>query len=135
MANNNQVILKGNLGKDPEVIPNQDGSTRVEISICTQDAYKVEESWKQLPEVWHKVTFFGPKSQQHARYFKVGQRVKVEGSLTYYKVEGHDGKSYWIASIRGERIEADVLPTKSSALAEPQADVTAVNESTEAVAF
>lgn len=65
MAYNNQIILRGNLGKDPEVIPNPDGSTRVEITICTQDAYKVNEDWKQLPEVWHKVTFFGQQAQQH----------------------------------------------------------------------
>ncbi|ELS02728.1 single stranded DNA-binding protein [Xenococcus sp. PCC 7305] len=113
MAYNNQIILRGNLGKDPEVIPNPDGSTRVEITICTQDAYKVNEDWKQLPEVWHKVTFFGQQAQQHAGYFKVGQRVKIEGSLSYYKVDAQDSKSYWVASIRGERIDKDVLPTKS----------------------
>ena len=90
MAYNNQIILRGNLGKDPEVIQNPDGSTRVEISICTQDAYKVNQEWKQLPEVWHKVTFFGPQAQQHAEYFRTGQRVKIEGSLSYYKVEGKD---------------------------------------------
>ena len=135
MAHNNQIILRGNLGKDPEVIQNPDGSTRVEISICTQDAYKVDKEWKQLPEVWHKVSFFGPQAQQHAGYFRIGQRVKVEGSLSYYKVEGKDDKSYLVASIRGERIDKDVLPTKSKVSDETQIEVEVETQLTEEVAF
>ena len=135
MAYNNQIILRGNLGKDPEVIQNPDGSTRVEISICTQDAYKVNQEWKQLPEVWHKVTFFGPQAQQHAEYFRTGQRVKIEGSLSYYKVEGKDEKSYLVASIRGERIDKDVLPTKSKVFDETQSEVEVTTQVSEEVAF
>lgn len=121
MATNNKLILIGNLGDNPEVHQNQDGSSRTTLSIATTDSYKDGEEWKDLPTVWHYVTFFGQKSQQYANFFKKGQRVKIEGSLNYYPIEV-DGKQRSIASIRGERIDAAPLPSsnKSSSQVDTQ---------------
>lgn len=118
MAYNNKVILVGNLGEDPVEMTNQDGSTRVEVRIATQDSYLDKDSgqWIDLPAIWHKVVFFGPQSKQHALYYRKGQRVSLEATIGYYKITGADSKEYWVASLRGERIDAAPLPKSKNTL-------------------
>ncbi|MEM7591370.1 MAG: single-stranded DNA-binding protein [Cyanobacteria bacterium P01_A01_bin.83] len=132
MAKNNNLILIGNLGDNPEVHQNQDGSSRTTLSIATTDSYKDGEEWKDLPTVWHYVTFFGQEAQKHANFYQKGQRVKIEGSLNYY-LEEVNGKKRSIASIRGERIDAAPLPNsnKASSQADTPAPVDSQSEAEE----
>jgi single-stranded DNA-binding protein len=84
MANNNNVILRGNLGKDPARYQDKKGNGYVILSLCTQDSYQDEQSqeWKTLPEVWHTVFAFG-KTAAIANSFKKGERIEVSGRLSY----------------------------------------------------
>lgn len=132
MATNNKLILIGNLGDNPEIHQNQDGSSRTTLSIATIDSYKEGGEWKDLPTVWHYVTFFGQEAQKHANFYQKGQRVKIEGSLNYYPIEV-DGKQRSLASVRGERIDAAPLP--SSNKSSSQVDTQPGAEETEGVPF
>lgn len=84
MANNNKVILRGNLGKDPADYKDKNGKGYVILSLCTQDSYqdKQSQAWKTLPEVWHRVFAFG-KTAVIANSFKKGARIEVSGKLSY----------------------------------------------------
>ena len=84
MAYNNQVILKGNLGQDPDVYTDKNGREFIRISLCTQDSYKDEDSQELVnePEVWHTVFAFG-KTAEIANSYKKGERIEVLGKLFY----------------------------------------------------
>jgi single-strand DNA-binding protein len=114
MAQNNQVILIGNLGQDPRRIEKETKSF-VALSLCTQDSYKDkdDDEWKQRKEVWHDVLVFGPQAQGHARYFRKGQRVRIEGFLSYRDIKGEDGHTHQEATIIATKIEAAPLPQKA----------------------
>ncbi len=108
MSLNNKVTLVGNLGSDAELIKTEK-SEFVSLSLCTQDSYKKEEEWiKKKPE-WHKVTVFNKNIIPFAKRLKKGERVEVEGELTYVDKE-REGVSYKEARINAKSIEEALLP-------------------------
>ena len=58
----------------------------------------------------------------HALQPSRGKRVKITGTLRYFKVASHDGKGYNVATLIGKMIEPAPLPAKK--LKEPQVTAT-----------
>ena len=85
----NKIILKGRVGKDPEVKNLKFGDI-VELSVATSDSWKDKESgeWKNNTS-WHKVVCKGDYATKYAsKYLKKGANVMVEGkqeNRTYEK--------------------------------------------------
>lgn len=119
MATNNQVILTGNLGQDPEDFTNAKGQPFIRLSLSTTDSYKEEKSgeWKDKDSVWHTVFVFGPNACAYARSFQKGDRVKITGSLSYQTttamIEG-ETRYFNNATIIARRIEDARLPRKQA---------------------
>jgi single-strand DNA-binding protein len=119
MAKNNQVILTGNLGKDPEIHKTAAGEEYAIFSLSTTDSYYDERTkeWKDKDSVWHSVFAFGREVRGYARTFKKGNRVKVTGSLSYRTTEAMiEGEKRYFSSaaIIATRIEDARLPIKKS---------------------
>ncbi|MDY6936913.1 MAG: single-stranded DNA-binding protein [Cyanobacteriota bacterium] len=115
MARNNQVTLTGNLGRDAEIRQTASGEPYVTLNIGTTDSYKDERSgqWKDLPTVWHSVFAFGRTVAGYAAKFEKGDRVKVQGNLSYQtEKKTIAGEDYYFhnASIIARRIEPAQLP-------------------------
>lgn len=117
MANNNTLILIGNLGQDPATYT-RDGKPFTRLSIATTDSYKDRSTgtWKQRKPIWHTVFINLEKAQEAAQQFKKGDRVKLTGSLSYRRIKvtekGHSG-TFTEASIAAYKIEAAPLAGKS----------------------
>jgi single-strand DNA-binding protein len=91
MASVNQVILLGNLGRDPEIrfLPN--GDPVANITIATSSRYKSKTGELVEETEWHRVTFFGRLAEIANQYLKKGNPVYVEGRIKTRKYTDKDG--------------------------------------------
>ncbi len=123
MAQNNKVILIGNLGKDAKPV-SIEGGEFVVFSLCTQDSYKNKESgeWVDKKPVWHEIKVFKPYLLEDAKELKKGERVEVIGELNYEQKEGIPFPKMHIHAIR---IEEAALPKPTQGNLEPPAETAA----------
>lgn len=79
VKNINRVLLRGRIGKEPDVRTFQGGATCVSFTMSTDEPYKDKESgeWKKNTE-WHNVTVW---NNRNATELRKGDMVEVEGKL------------------------------------------------------
>lgn len=120
MATNCKVILKGNLGQDPQLHRNAEGQEFAFVRVATTDSYpdKSTGQWKNKETVWHDVAIFRTSAVKFAKEMKKGERVHIEGVLTYKSVESKDGFQIPQASIVAGYIAKAPLPSKDEEGAE-----------------
>jgi len=101
----NKVLLMGRLGRDPET--RAVGSTTVtKFSLATSEQYKDKNGEKQESTQWHNVVFWGASGENLAKFFKAGDGIFVEGSVTYSKAKPKDSdKEITYTDIKGHRWE------------------------------
>ena len=93
----NLIVLVGNLGHDPEVKTTQDGTMVASFSLATK-GYKDKTDW-------HKVVSFGKLAGLVGGHLNKGNKVGVEGTLTYNTWEDRDGNKRTQAQVIANRIE------------------------------
>ncbi|MBL7814709.1 MAG: single-stranded DNA-binding protein [Saprospiraceae bacterium] len=118
MAQNNTVILIGNMGSEARVIKTE-GRDFVGFSLATTDSYKDDKGeWQEKETVWHNILAFNPKVVEMLKAFKKGSRLTVTGSLSYRPFEVVNGDGEVItkkeASIIVSKIELTPLVKKKS---------------------
>lgn len=108
MANNNSVILTGNLGQCPEIYQDKNGRKFVRFSLATTDSYKDQnEQWQPAETIWHTCFAYG-QAAAYAHGYRKGDRVKVMGKLSYQKTGatiGGESRQFNTATITVRRIE------------------------------
>lgn len=110
----NKVILKGRLGKDPEM-----KNTAVKFSIATDEGYKDKSGNKVDKTAWHNIVAFGKLAEILEKYLHKGDEVVIVGKLDYNE---HEGK--WYTSIIAN--EFDFVSSKNdSSQPTPKAEVPA----------
>ena len=69
---NNQVVLIGNIGRDPELKQTAKGETMANFTIATSNGYfdKQAKKWNELPSDWHNIRAFGAVAEQISDYSK-----------------------------------------------------------------
>ena len=105
MASVNQVILIGNLGRDPETRYMPDGGAITNISVATTDTWKDKQGEKQEKTEWHRVAFFGRLAEIAGEYLKKGSQVYVEGRLQTRKWQDKDGNDKYTTEIVADRMQ------------------------------
>lgn len=93
----NNVVLIGNIGKDPEI----NTSTGVKIATLTLATTRRD---KNKTTDWHTIILFDKAADIVEQYAHKGDKIAVEGSVQYSKVE-KDGKTQYFTKIVGNRIE------------------------------
>lgn len=98
-STNNLVMLRGNLGQDPE----QKSGGCVELRLCTTRGRgdKVEREW-------HTIKVFGRQAELTAKYKKKGHALGVVGRLTYFVTDASrtkDGQSKVYAEIIADVVD------------------------------
>ena len=109
MANNNTVILIGNLGDDPKAYQTEEGKPFLVFNLATQDSYLAEEEWKTKETLWHTIMVFRPRAIEYAQKFKKGDRVQIKGLLSYKEFKDAEGYPHQECSIICRHIEAAEL--------------------------
>ena len=107
----NNVTLKGYVGKNAQSFATQQQNTFVVLSLATKSGYKDKQTnqWVNHTE-WHRIVAFG-KPADYAKTLKKGDYVQVEGELrsTEFDVEVGDGKKKATVKRRGWEIRARIV--------------------------
>jgi single-strand DNA-binding protein len=106
----NEMTLKGFLGKDAENFATRQQKTFTVLSLATKSGYKDKQTqqWVNHTE-WHRIVAFGTPAD-YAKGLKKGDYVEVKGELrsTEYDAEVGEGKKTTVKR-RGWEIRASIV--------------------------
>ena len=89
------LIIVGNVGKDPEMRYTPAGQAVTSFSVATNRTYTTGTGDHVKETVWFRVSTWGKTAEVCKQYLKQGSKVLVEGRLTPDKVTG--GPRVWQA--------------------------------------
>lgn len=117
----NNLIITGNLGKDPEIKFTPDGKAIGSFSLAVGQRMKKDNEWVDAPPMWLQVKFFGTQGEKIIDRFSKGDTVTVSGRLTQSHWTDKDG----VEKVTLEVFGSDVvkIERQKSALAEESAPV------------
>ncbi len=82
MASVNNVILIGNLGRDPEIRSSQNGGKVATLNIATTEFRKDSKTGTSAEcTEWHRISIFGKLADIAEQYLKKGLPVFIEGKI------------------------------------------------------
>jgi len=103
-----QIVIVGNLGRDPEMryIPN--GTPVTSFNVATNRQYTDKDDKKVKETTWFRVSVFGKQAEACAQYLKKGSACLVEGRLnpdpqtgsprTFQRQDGTLGTSFEVTA-------------------------------------
>jgi len=77
----NLVMLSGNVGKDPEVTYNANGSVIANIVLATNDGYKDRSGQWVDKTTWHNLTCWGELAKRVEKFIQKGTNISIFGRL------------------------------------------------------
>ncbi|MBP9777451.1 MAG: single-stranded DNA-binding protein [Alphaproteobacteria bacterium] len=81
----NKVILRGHIGRDPEVKMTKKGRQIATFFLATRFSWKDEDGEWQIHTDWHRITIFRESTIGWVKnILKKGDMVDVEGRLSYH---------------------------------------------------
>ena len=100
MSSVNQVILVGNLGRDPEARTLNNGDPVCNLSVATSKRWKDKNSGEMQERTeWHRVTAFAHNADFAAKYLRKGSKVYVQGELQTRKWQDNSGNDRYTTEI------------------------------------
>ncbi|XP_001607466.1 single-stranded DNA-binding protein, mitochondrial [Nasonia vitripennis] len=100
----NQVTLLGRVGGEPQKRGNEEHPV-VTFSLATHINYKYEGGDLMQKTDWHRIAVFKPNLRENVyNYMRKGQRVMVNGRLSYGEVKDEDGNMRTATSIIADDI-------------------------------
>ncbi len=127
MRSNNMVILRGNLGADPEakVIG---GTTRMAVlRVATSHRWKVDGGEQKERTDWHSIDVFGATADFCLTYLKKGDSVNVLGAIRNDVVESPAGKKF-VSRVRAWEVQGLGAAGRSDGRGREEAASTARHE-------
>lgn len=94
----NKVILKGNIGKDPE-IKTFDWGKVAKFSLATSETYKNKNDEKVTETEWHTCIFKGTICDVIEQYVHKGDQLLVEGKIVTRTYKDKSGESHWTTEV------------------------------------
>lgn len=96
----NKIILKGNLGNNPEIQMTQDGRKIAKFSLATSSTWRDEgKEWHKHTN-WHNIIVYRLSTVNWIRgVLKKGDLVYVEGKLMYKHKKDKHGNFHWTTYI------------------------------------
>jgi len=101
----NQIILKGNVGQDPEYKVFESGGQVCKFSLATSEKYKNREGEQVTQTDWHNIVFYGKIADTINKYVKKGNQLLITGKVKYRSYDDKEGKTIWVTEIIGDRFE------------------------------
>jgi single-strand DNA-binding protein len=92
----NQVILIGNLGKDPELRYTSGSQAVASMRVATSRSWTDKQTGQRKEEVeWFDVEVWGKQAESCGEYLKKGRLVFVQGRMKTDTWEDKDGQKHW----------------------------------------
>lgn len=104
MSSFNQVIIVGNLGRDPDLAHTGQGTPVLTMSVATSDRFKDKEGSVTSRTEWHRVVAWSDLAEACAKHLRKGDRALVEGRLQARKYE-KDGAEHQVTEIVARRVQ------------------------------
>ncbi len=86
----NRVQLIGFLGQEIELKEYAEGKKMARMSMATHEYIKEDGGKKETVTTWHNLVAWGKTAEVMAKIFNKGQRLYVEGKLSYREYTGKD---------------------------------------------
>jgi single-strand DNA-binding protein len=127
----NNIKLKGFIGKDAESFATKQQKTFVVLSLATKSGYKGKqtEEWINHTE-WHRIVAFGTPAG-YAKDLKKGDYVEIEGELrsTEFEKEVGQGKNKVKVTFRDKEVRASLVKKLAAPKAGENLDAESITES------
>lgn len=101
MSNINQVIITGNLTRDPELRNTSGNFSVLSFAVACNDRRKNGDQWEDVPNFFD-VVVFGNRADALARFLRKGAKVAVLGKLRWSQWEKDGQKRSKIDVIANE---------------------------------
>jgi single-strand DNA-binding protein len=85
-----QVILVGNLGRDPELRYTESGTAVATLQVCTNRKWTDDNKNTHEEATWHRVVVWGKTAENANQYLAKGRLVQVVGRLQNGSYEDKD---------------------------------------------
>lgn len=87
----NQIMLIGNLGKDPDMTYVQDGTAVAKFSLAVPRRYTKGNGEKTEETEWFNIVAWRQLAETCYKYLHKGNKVYIEGRLTQRKYTDREG--------------------------------------------
>lgn len=101
----NRVVLIGRIGKDPELRKTASGTSVVGVSLATTESFKGKDGNRQDKTDWHNLQIWGKSAETFEKWVKKGDRICVEGRVSYRQWDDRDGNKRSQTDIVVEKFE------------------------------
>jgi single-strand DNA-binding protein len=91
MASFNEVLLLGNLTREPELRSTSGGTSLCKFGLAVNRKYKAGDEWKE-DVCFVDITVWGNQGENCAQYLDKGSQVFVSGRLSLSQWETDDGQ-------------------------------------------
>jgi single-strand DNA-binding protein len=94
----NEVILRGNLGADPELRMTQGGKAVLKLRLATTEHFEVNGEKKEKTE-WHRIVLWGEQAERLGKELSKGDMVFVFGQNRTTSYENKDKQKVWTTEV------------------------------------
>lgn len=101
----NRVILKGHLGKDPELKYLDSGTAVATFSIATNETYTNRDGEKISDTTWHNIVVWAKRAETVAQYFSKGSEILIEGKIKTRSYQDQDGNNRYVTEVHMDSFE------------------------------
>ena len=88
---NNNIILIGHLGADPEMQETVNGNKVTRVSIATSYKYRNNKDEMVQSTEWHRLVAWGAGAEFAHKYLRKGNHVGVLGKINYVSFTADNG--------------------------------------------
>jgi single-strand DNA-binding protein len=102
--NINQVVITGNLTRDPELRHLPSGTSVCTLGVAVNETYKSDDEWKERANFFD-VVVWGKQGEACDEYLEKGRPVAIAGRLRYESWEAEDGSKRSKVKIVADRVQ------------------------------
>ena len=95
----NSILLRGHIGRDPEIKETASGKKLARFSVATNKTYKNANGDYVKDTTWHNVIAWGFVADRVDKALKKGYHVLVQGSQINRNYEDQEGKKRYISEV------------------------------------
>lgn len=134
----NQVILIGNLARDPELRTIPSGQSVASFAVATNRVWQDQQGETQEQADFHNIVAWGRLAELASQYLSKGRKVMIVGRLQTRSWEGDDGKKNYRTEIVASEVNfldrAGDAPSGEGVQSSPEDSGSQVSDSKESPA-
>lgn len=102
------IIIVGNLGKDPEMRYTPSGQAVTNLNVATNRSYTASNGEQVKETIWFRISVWGKQAENCNTYLRKGSKVLIEGRLnadpatggprTFQRQDGSHGASFEVTA-------------------------------------